>query len=39
MIYLNDAKYKMLLTSSTDKVVRGWDMSSSTLSLAKQPEN
>lgn len=39
MIYINDGKYNMLMTSSSDCTVRGWDISSSIASLAKQPEN
>lgn len=37
MLYINDQKYNMLLTSSSDKTVRGWDVSSSSLMIAKQP--
>lgn len=39
MIYINDNKYNMLITSSTDFKVRGWDISSNSPVLAKQPEN
>lgn len=39
MIYINDGKYNMLITSSTDYMVRGWDISSNLPVLAKQPEN
>lgn len=39
MIYVNDGKYDMLITSSTDFMVRGWDISSNIPVLAKQPEN
>lgn len=39
MIYINDNKYDMLITSSTDFMIRGWDISSNIPSLARQPEN
>lgn len=40
MIYINDGKYNMLITSSSDFIVRGWDVSSSnTPVLARQPDN
>ena len=39
MIYIKDSKYDMLITSSTDFMVRGWDISSNLPQLAKQPEN
>jgi hypothetical protein len=37
MIYINDSKYNMLITSSTDFVIRGWDVSSNLPVLARQP--
>jgi hypothetical protein len=37
MIYINDSKYNMLITSSTDFVIRGWDISSNIPAIAKQP--
>ena len=37
MIYINDSKYNMLITSSTDLVIRGWDVSSNLPVLARQP--
>ena len=39
MIYINDSKYNMLITSSSDFMIKGWDISSNIPSLAKQPEN
>jgi hypothetical protein len=39
MIFINDSKYHMLVTSSTDCTIRGWDVSSNIPGLAKQPEN
>jgi len=37
MIYINDSKYNMLITSSTDFMIRGWDINSNIPQLAKQP--
>ena len=37
MIYINDSKYNMLITSSTDFMIKGWDITSNTPQLAKQP--
>ncbi len=37
MIYICDEKYNMLLTSSSDSIIRGWDVTSNTPVLAKQP--
>lgn len=39
MIYINDSKYNMLITSSSDFMIKGWDVSSNIPALAKQPEN
>jgi hypothetical protein len=39
MIYIDDGKYNMLLTSSSDCMIRGWDVSTNIPSAAKQPEN
>ena len=37
MIYINDSKYNMLITSSSDFMIKGWDISSNLPTLAKQP--
>lgn len=37
MIYINDSKYNMLITSSSDFMIKGWDVSSNIPTLAKQP--
>ena len=39
MIYISNAKYDMLLTSSSDGMVRGWNISGTAPTLSKQPEN
>lgn len=39
MIYIHDSKYNMLITSSSDFMIKGWDVSSNIPVLAKQPEN
>jgi hypothetical protein len=39
MIYIDDSKYNMLITSSSDFIIRGWDVSGNACALAKQPEN
>lgn len=39
MMFISDGKYEMLVTSSTDCLVRGWDIGSNIPILAKQPEN
>lgn len=39
MIYINDSKYNMLITSSSDFMIKGWDVSSNIPVLARQPEN
>lgn len=39
MIYINDSKYNMLITSSSDFMIRGWDITSNIPLLSKQPEN
>lgn len=39
MIYVSSERYEMLLTSSTDCIIRGWDLHGTTPTLAKQPEN
>ena len=37
MIYIDTPKYEMLLTSSSDGMVRGWNISGSTPFVSKQP--
>lgn len=37
MIYISSEKYEMLVTSSTDGLIRGWDINGTTPVLAKQP--
>lgn len=39
MVYLPDEKYKMLVTSTSDGVVRGWKFQSTAFQLAEQPDN
>lgn len=39
MIYIESPKYRMLVTSSSDGFVRGWDIRGATPTLARQPEN
>lgn len=39
MIYVSNDKYEMLITSSTDGIIRGWDIHGTVPTLAKQPEN
>jgi hypothetical protein len=39
MIYLSDKKYNMLLVSCSDKIIRGWNVSSNIPVAATQPEN
>lgn len=39
MIYVKDHKYDMLITSSSDFTVRGWDVSGGIPQVCRQPEN
>jgi len=39
LLYINDPKYQVLLTSSHDGYVRGWRYQSSGFVLANQPDN
>ena len=39
MLYINDKKYQVLLTSTNDKFVRGWRQTTNGWVLASQPDN
>lgn len=39
MIYLSDEKYKVLMTSTSDGMIRGWTYSNGSWGIAYQPDN
>lgn len=39
ILYIPDAKYRMLLTSTNDGLIRGWKFQGTSYVLAPQPEN
>lgn len=39
ILYIPDAKYKVLMTSTNDGYVRGWRYTSTGYVLATQPDN
>ena len=39
MLYIHSSKYDMLLTSSSDGMVRGYNISGSNPTISRQPEN